>query len=195
MDIIRNNIYTQEANSFAKLLAKRKAWQDRGLTVAWTNGVFDILHAGHIRSLEAARAIGDVLIVGLNSDHSVRQLKGVGRPILPQNERAELLAALRCVDAVLIFEETTPEGPLSRLKPDIHCKGADYAPPHGKAIPEKELVESYGGKVVFLPLLDDVSTTDIIQRILTGSPSGQDVSPSTIPLSQSSVPLTSPDRT
>lgn len=170
MDIIsRNNIYTQEANSFGTLLAQRKVWKDNGMTVVWTNGVFDILHAGHIRSLEAAHAIGDVLIVGLNSDQSVRHVKGVGRPILPQNERAELLAALRCVDAVLIFNEITPEVPLIRLQPDIHCKGADYAPPHGKAIPEKPLVESYGGRVVFLPLLDGVSTTDIIQRILTAS--------------------------
>lgn len=133
--------------------------------MVWTNGCFDLLHAGHVRSLLAARKLGDVLVVGLNSDTSVRQLKGSSRPVMPQAERAELLAALACVDAVVIFDELTPEAALGRLRPDIHCKGADYAPPHGKPVPEKALVESYGGRVEFLPLLPGVSTTDLVERI------------------------------
>ena len=161
----RSLIYTQEAASLAGLLAQRRAWREQGKRVVWTNGCFDILHVGHLRSLEAARSFGEVLIVGLNSDRSVLRLKGVGRPILPENERAELLVALKWVDAVLIFDESTPEAALACLKPDIHCKGADYAPPSGKPIPEKALVESYGGRVEFLPLLDGLSTTDILQRI------------------------------
>jgi rfaE bifunctional protein nucleotidyltransferase chain/domain len=134
--------------------------------VVWTNGCFDLLHAGHARSLTAARNLGDVLVVGLNSDRSVRAIKGSCRPILPEAERAELLAAFACVDAVIIFDEDTPEAALRRLKPDVHCKGADYAPPHGKAVPERVVVEAYGGRVEFLPLLPGVSTTEIIQRLL-----------------------------
>jgi rfaE bifunctional protein nucleotidyltransferase chain/domain len=131
----------------------------------WTNGCFDLLHVGHVRSLQAARRLGDVLIVGVNSDASVRQLKGTGRPILPAEERAELLSALACVDYVVIFDELTPEAALARLQPDVHCKGADYALPHGKPIPEAALVESYGGRVEFLPLVPGTSTSDLIQRI------------------------------
>ena len=150
---------------WAGLLGEREQWHAEKQTVVWTNGCFDLLHAGHVRSLVAARKLGDVLVVGLNSDASVRQLKGPLRPIMPQAERAELLAALACVDAVVIFDEPTPEQALARLRPDIHCKGADYAPPHGKPVPEKTLVESYGGRVEFLPLLPGVSTTDLVERI------------------------------
>jgi rfaE bifunctional protein nucleotidyltransferase chain/domain len=149
----------------SELLELRESWRSAGKTVVWTNGCFDLLHAGHIRSLTAARNLGDVLVVGLNSDTSVRGIKGPSRPILPEMERAEVLAALRCVDAVLIFDESTPENCLAKLTPDIHCKGADYAPPAGKPIPERPLVESYGGTVQFLPLLAGVSTTDIVDRI------------------------------
>jgi rfaE bifunctional protein nucleotidyltransferase chain/domain len=147
------------------LLTLRAQYRQRGKTVVWTNGCFDILHAGHVRTLQAARAYGDVLIVGLNSDRSVRALKGPRRPIVPEAERAEVLAALRCVDHVLIFEELTPENVLARLQPDIHCKGGDYAPPHGKPVPEAHIVEGYGGRIAYLPLLPDVSTTDIVRRI------------------------------
>ena len=150
---------------WAGLLGERARWRDAAKTVVWTNGCFDLLHAGHIRSLVAARQLGDVLVVGLNSDVSVRQLKGPSRPVMPQAERAELLAALACVDAVVVFDELTPEAALTRLRPDIHCKGADYAPPHGKPVPEKALVEAYGGRVEFLPLLPGVSTTDLVERI------------------------------
>ena len=136
-----------------------------GQVVVWTNGCFDLIHAGHVRSLRATSAFGDVLVVGINSDASVRRFKGPGRPILPATERAELIAALRCVGYVVIFDEDTPEECIRLLRPDVHCKGADYKPPHGKPIPEATLVEGYGGRVAFLPLVDGLSTTELIRRI------------------------------
>ena len=148
-----------------QLLELRREWRSQGRKVVWTNGCFDLLHVGHLHSLQAARALGDILVVGLNSDSSVRQLKGAGRPILPGAERAELLAALECVDYVVLFDETTPEAALARLQPDVHCKGADYAPPHGKPVPEASIVESYGGRVAFLPLIPGQSTSSLIERI------------------------------
>jgi rfaE bifunctional protein nucleotidyltransferase chain/domain len=147
------------------LLTQRRRWREQGRTVVWTNGCFDLLHVGHVRNLQAARQLGDVLVVGLNSDDSVRRLKGPDRPIVPAVERAEILAALSCVNWVMIFDELTPEVALSRLQPDIHCKGADYAPPHGKPIPEAAVVAAYGGRIEFLPLLPDLSTTDLIKKI------------------------------
>lgn len=140
------------------------AWKERKIVV-WTNGCFDLLHVGHVRSLRVSRSLGDLLIVGVNSDESVRRLKGPHRPILPAAERVEILAALEDVDYLTIFDELTPVAALERLKPDIHCKGADYAPPHGKPIPEAALVESYGGRIEFLPLVPSTSTSDLIQRI------------------------------
>ncbi len=137
----------------------------QGKTIVWTNGCFDLFHLGHLRSLQAARNLGDVLVVGLNSDESVRGLKGPNRPIFSEAERAEMLAALECVDFVVIFPDATPERMLSELRPAIHCKGADYGPEGGKPIPEKQLVESYGGKVVFIPLLPALSTSGLIARL------------------------------
>jgi rfaE bifunctional protein nucleotidyltransferase chain/domain len=148
-----------------QLLEVRRRARAEGRTVVWTNGCFDLLHAGHVRNLQAARRLGDLLVVGVNSDGSVRQLKGPHRPIIPADQRAEVLAALECVDYVIIFDEPTPEASLTRLQPDIHCKGSDYAPPHGKPIPEAPLVAAYGGKLAFLPLLPALSTTDIVRRI------------------------------
>jgi D-glycero-beta-D-manno-heptose 1-phosphate adenylyltransferase len=133
--------------------------------VVWTNGCFDLLHAGHARSLQAASEFGDVLVVGINSDASVRKIKGPCRPILPAVERAELVAAMRCVSHVVIFDEDTPEACIGLLRPDVHCKGADYAPPNGKPIPEAPLVEAYGGRVAFLPLISGLSSTELIRRI------------------------------
>jgi len=163
---------TEKIVDWPALLELRARWRQDGLVVVWTNGCFDILHVGHVRSLQAARRFGDILVVGLNSDDSVRRLKGPDRPILPAAERAELLAALECVDHVVIFDEATPESALARLQPEVHCKGADYAPPHGKPIPEAALVEGYGGRVEFLPLMPASSTTDIVRRIreMTGAP-------------------------
>ncbi|HEV3446668.1 MAG TPA: adenylyltransferase/cytidyltransferase family protein [Gemmataceae bacterium] len=148
-----------------ELLQKRRQWRNAGRTVVWTNGCFDLLHAGHVHSLQSARKLGDVLVVGLNSDDSVRRIKGPERPILPARERALMLAALACVDHVVIFEETTPENALARLQPDIHCKGAEYAPPNGKPVPERGVVASYGGRIEYLPLVAGLSTTDLVRRI------------------------------
>jgi rfaE bifunctional protein nucleotidyltransferase chain/domain len=136
-----------------------------GKTIAWTNGCFDLVHAGHVRSLQSARAFGDLLVVGVNSDHTVRRLKGPGRPVFPASERIELLAAFACIDHLVVFDEDTPEAMIRLLQPDVHCKGADYAPPDGKPIPEAELVESYGGRVAFLPMVAGLSTSEIIRRI------------------------------
>ena len=147
------------------LLAMREAARADGATVVWTNGAFDLLHPGHTASLQQARALGDVLIVGVNSDRSVKAYKGPARPILNQDERAAMLAALECVGAVIIFDEDTPAESLVKLKPDIHCKGAEYAPPHGRPVPERAVVEAYGGRIEYLPLVPGVSTTEILRRI------------------------------
>lgn len=153
-------------------LAEARAWRERlreaGKTVVWTNGCFDLLHVGHIASLEAARALGDALVVGINSDDSVRGLKGPGRPLVPAPERARVLAALEVVDRVVVFDALTPEAALDALRPDVHTKGADYAPPHGKPVPEQRMVEAYGGRIAFLPLVEGWSTTDLAARIGAG---------------------------
>jgi phosphoheptose isomerase len=148
-----------------ELLALRAGWEAAGRAVVWTNGAFDALHAGHLASLEAAAGLGDVLVVGVNSDAAVKRLKGEGRPLVPESERASLLASLRVVDHVLVFAEDTPEQVLATLRPDVHCKGEEYRPPNGKPIPERELVESYGGRVEFLPLLPGRSTTGLVERL------------------------------
>jgi phosphoheptose isomerase len=146
------------------LLSLRKRWRAEGKSVVWTNGCFDLLHVGHVRSLQAARKLGDVLVVGVNEDDSVQKLKGAGRPIVTASERVEVLASLEAVDYVVMFNDPTPKILLSRLQPDVHCKGEDYAPPHGKLIPEAEVVKSYGGRVEFLPLFPSISTSDLIRR-------------------------------
>ncbi len=137
-----------------------------GRRVVFTNGCFDLLHPGHIRSLELARALGDVLIVGLNSDASVRQLKGEGRPILPERERAEILAALESVDAVVIFDNPTPRELIARLLPDILVKGGDWP---GDQIVGREEVEAAGGRVVSVPVVPGHSTSAILQKIRQGA--------------------------
>ncbi len=147
------------------LLAVREAARRAGRVVVWTNGTFDLLHPGHVSSLQASRTLGDLLVVGLNSDASVRGYKGPTRPILTQDERAAMLAALECVDYVIVFDEPTPEAALARLKPDVHCKGAEYAPPHGRPVPERAVVEGYGGRIEYLPLVPGLSTTDLLKRI------------------------------
>jgi D-beta-D-heptose 7-phosphate kinase/D-beta-D-heptose 1-phosphate adenosyltransferase len=138
-----------------------------GRCIVFTNGCFDLLHPGHIGSLEQARALGDALIVGLNSDASVRQLKGAGRPVLPERERAEILAALECVDAVVIFDELTPREVIARLLPDILVKGGDW--PGDQIVGRKE-VEAAGGRVVSIPVVPGYSTTEILQKIREGLP-------------------------
>jgi D-glycero-beta-D-manno-heptose 1-phosphate adenylyltransferase len=156
------------------LLRIREQARAAGATVVWTNGCFDLLHAGHVRNLEAARAFGDLLVVGINSDASVRGLKGPGRPILPAAQRCELVAALACVDYAVVFDEPVPLGAISRLKPDVHCKGADYAPPAGKPIPEAAVVAAYGGRLEFFPLVPGLSTTDLLRRVRRAEGEGGD---------------------
>jgi phosphoheptose isomerase len=145
-----------------ELLSWREACRTRKKTVVWTNGVFDVLHVGHLRSLTEAKRFGDVLIVGVNTDASVRANKGPGRPIYKCEERVELLASLELVDAILVFDDQTPERVLSELKPDVHVKGADYA---NKPIPERAIVEGYGGRVELIPLVPDRSTTSTLERL------------------------------
>ena len=149
----------------ATLVAVRDRYRRAGKTVVWTNGCFDLLHPGHVSSLQSARELGDVLIVGLNGDASVRANKGPTRPVLNQHERAAVLSALECVDHVLIFDDPTPERVLAAVRPDVHCKGAEYAPPYGKPVPEAATVIGYGGRIEYLPIVPGVSTTDIVSRI------------------------------
>jgi D-beta-D-heptose 7-phosphate kinase/D-beta-D-heptose 1-phosphate adenosyltransferase len=131
--------------------------------VVFTNGVFDLLHAGHVALLEAARAAGDALVVGVNSDASVRRLaKGADRPLIAEAERARLLAALAAVDCVVLFDEDTPLALIERLHPDVLVKGADYAP--GAIVGAKE-VEGWGGRVVRVPLVEGKSTTDLVRKL------------------------------
>lgn len=145
-------------------LVWREAQRRTGRLIALTNGHFDLLHAGHVRYLQAARALGDALIVGLNSDASTAARKP-GRPVVPQEERAELLAALGCVDAVVIFDAPTAEALVEALRPDIYVKGGDWNRPDGPRPPEAAVVERYGGRVVYLPYVPDRSTTAVIARI------------------------------
>ena len=132
-----------------------------GARVVFTNGCFDILHAGHVRYLAAARALGDVLILGLNSDASVRRLKGETRPVNSAEDRAEVVGALASVDYVVIFGEDTAEELIARVRPAVYAKGGDYT---RETLPEARIVESYGGEVSFIPLVEGKSTTGIIER-------------------------------
>jgi D-beta-D-heptose 7-phosphate kinase/D-beta-D-heptose 1-phosphate adenosyltransferase len=138
------------------------AWKDSGNSIAFTNGCFDILHAGHIRLLHAAAAEAQRLVVGMNSDSSVRRIKGMHRPILAQEDRAALLAALGCVDMVVIFEDDTPLSLIETLRPDVLVKGADYT---RETVVGHKLVEEWGGKVVLAPLIENLSTSGIVERI------------------------------
>ena len=138
------------------------AARKRGDRVVMANGCFDILHAGHVRYLKGARELGDLLVVGVNSDQQVRTLKGPGRPIMPEAERAEIVASLEAVDLVTIFDEPTVEALLLALKPDIHAKGTDYTE---ETVPEREVVRSYGGRVAIVGDPKDHSTSRLIGRL------------------------------
>ena len=133
-----------------------------GKRVVFTNGCFDVLHPGHIHSLESARALGDCLIVGLNGDESVRRLKGAGRPVIPAGERAEILASLECVDAVVVFEDLTPQKVIAALLPDVLVKGGDWP---GNQIVGRAEVEAAGGRVVLVDTVPGYSTKEILKRI------------------------------
>jgi D-beta-D-heptose 7-phosphate kinase/D-beta-D-heptose 1-phosphate adenosyltransferase len=148
--------------SLEELILRFGAGKRNGKRVVFTNGCFDLLHPGHIRSLETARGLGDVLIVGVNSDESVRRLKGEGRPVIPEQERAEILASLECVDAVVIFDESTPQRVVAALLPDVLVKGGDWP---GNQIVGREEVEAAGGKVVLVEVVPGYSTTEILKKI------------------------------
>ncbi len=134
-----------------------------GKKIVFTNGCFELLHVGHVQYLQAARAEGDILVVGVNSDHSVRRIKGPRRPVVPENERAEVLASLACVDFISLFDEPDPLAMISSVLPDVLVKGADWAE---DAIVGKDIVEAHGGRVVRIPLTQGASTTSIIEKIL-----------------------------
>lgn len=150
----------------SELVDERSAWRGQGKVVVFTNGCFDLLHPGHVALLEAARAEGDLLVVGLNSDRSVRELKGAGRPLIPAAERAEALAALESVDRVVVYDEETPFELIRALVPDVLVKGADWA---ADAIVGRDVVEASGGRVVRAAILPGRSTSDLVGRIRTSS--------------------------
>ena len=148
--------------SHEDLANERERLRAAGQTLVFTNGVFDILHLGHVRYLSEARALGDALVIAINSDRSVRELKGPDRPLTKENDRAEILAALRAVDYVTIFDDVSPRSLIARLLPDVLVKGGDYTLDqiHGR-----EEVEAAGGRVVSLPFVEGASTSEILKRI------------------------------
>ena len=149
--------YTRE-----DLVRARKKWHSAGRTVVFTNGCYDILHPGHIRLLEQARSLGDILILALNTDSSVQRLKGPSRPLIPQDDRVELACALEAVNAVTLFDEDTPRELIAEVLPDILIKGADWV----HFIAGREEVEAAGGRVLALPLEPGYSTTNLVEEIL-----------------------------
>ncbi len=153
----------EKVKTLKALLKELKPLRKKGAKVVFTNGCFDIIHAGHVRYLKKAGSLGDILVVGLNSDESVRKIKGRKRPIVPQNERAEVVAALGFVDYVVIFNEPTPLKIITEIKPDILVKGADWA---AREIVGADVVKKGGGRISRIKLLKGRSTTNIIKRIL-----------------------------
>ena len=144
------------------LVARISTEKAGGTRIVLANGCFDILHAGHVRYLEGARALGDMLVVGINSDEQVARLKGAGRPVLPERERAELVASLQAVDLVTIFAEPTVTELLLAIKPDVHAKGTDYTE---ETVPERDVVRSYGGRVAIVGDPKDHSTSKILKKV------------------------------
>ncbi len=152
----------RKLRKLAEVAAELEALRGRR-TVVLANGVFDLLHVGHVRYLEAARADGDFLVVAINGDEGTRRLKGTGRPFLPAAERAEILAALECVDRVVVFDEPDVVRVLRTLRPDVHAKGTDYTP---DTVPEREVTRELGGRTAIVGDAKDHSSTDLLQRIL-----------------------------
>ena len=147
-----------------RLVEMAAAWRREGNTIALANGLFDILHVGHLRYLKAAAQEADILVVAVNSDRSARELKGAGRPLVPEGERAELLAGFRCVDHVLIFDDATVTAVLNDLKPDVHCKGTDYSP---DTVPERDVAEALGIRIAIVGDSKRHSTREMVARIRT----------------------------
>ena len=158
--------------SLAELAVAMDAERAAGKRIVLTNGCFDLLHVGHIRSLRAARTLGDVLVVGVNSDASVQSFKGPDRPLVPDVERAEVLAAIESVDYVVVFEEPTAERLAGLVRPDVYAKGADYALTGASVdesrLPEARVVSSNGGRTVLIPFVPGRSTTSLVKRIRSG---------------------------
>ncbi len=152
-----------KVQTFFQLEQTIEILRGENLRIVFTNGCFDLLHIGHLRYLEAAKALGDVLVVGMNTDASVRLIKGAGRPIMPENERAELVCGLHCVDHVVLFDSPDPLPLIERVKPHVLVKGADWCM---ERIVGASHVKSLGGEVVTIPLVPQVSTTQIVERIL-----------------------------
>ena len=154
----------EKIKTLEEIVLIRRRLRSEGKKLVFTNGCFDILHAGHVRYLNQARVLGDALVVGLNGDNSVRALKGEGRPIVPEDERAEVLAALACVDFIFVFDDLTPQRVIDAIVPDILVKGADWGI---SEIVGRETVENAGGCVRNIPLVEGTSTTNIISKILS----------------------------
>lgn len=154
----------RKRSSVSEVEALARAIQARGGKVVFTNGVFDLLHPGHVRYLHEARRLGDVLIVGLNSDRSVRAIKVPGRPLNEEEERAEVLLGLASVDAVVVFDEDTPRQLIEAIKPDVLVKGSDWGPAE---IVGRDIVEARGGRVIRIDLAPGFSTTELIRRVQT----------------------------
>lgn len=152
-----------------RVIARVAIARKNGARIVFANGCFDILHVGHVRYLEEARALGDILVVGINSDEQVRALKGPGRPFIPARERAELIASLRAVDMVTIFHEPMVEALLLAIRPDIHAKGTDYTE---ETVPERDVVRSYGGRVQIVGDPKDHSSTEMIERVTSDQREG-----------------------
>jgi rfaE bifunctional protein nucleotidyltransferase chain/domain len=148
--------------SLEAVLATVAQARSKGASVVLTNGAFDMLHVGHVRYLQGAAQQGDIVVTAVNSDSSVRHSKGPSRPVIPEQERAELVAALGVVDWVVLFDEPTVTGVIERLRPEVHAKGTDYSP---ESVPERSVVESYGGRVAIVGDPKDHSTTDLVERL------------------------------
>ena len=160
-----------EVMSRDRLVARVHEARAAGRTIAFANGCFDLLHVGHVRYLEAAAQEADLLVVAVNDDQSVRVLKGDGRPVLAAGHRAELVAALRCVDLVIVFPESTVTPLLELLRPDVHCKGTDYTV---DTVPERDVVRAYGGRIAIVGDPKDHSTRDLLSRIASSQDAGVD---------------------
>lgn len=153
---------TDKILSIEQMLAERERLRAAGVRLVFTNGVFDLLHVGHVRYLAQARGLGDALVIAINSDRAVRELKGPDRPVFDQDERAEILAALRVVNYVVVFDNVSPRSLISQLLPDVLVKGGDY---QLDEIHGREEVEAAGGRVISLPFVDGASTTSLIARM------------------------------
>jgi rfaE bifunctional protein nucleotidyltransferase chain/domain len=151
-------------DNLATVLGRVRDWRTMGLSIVFTNGCFDLFHAGHVDLLEAAAALGDKLVVAVNSDTSVRAIKGNTRPIIGEYDRVRVVAAIGCVDSVVLMGDTTPERLVTHIKPDVHVKGGDW---QADELPEAAIVQAYGGKVVIIPQGRGISATSIIESIRT----------------------------